>query len=257
MAYSSICQPCATGAVDGAHERSQNFNKVLDTFFDGSPPVVSVQETIPSYQDVDPNYGNSQIQGDQYVPSPPESSTNSTLLAFPSANSSFDATTYTQSSSSIQDEQTGDPDTSNAKYTSVPDEIILSNNMFTQEQTEDPNKSDESSAVSSNTQISYKMVTYSCREDVEPRMNTSSVEIPFGYKAIISRKANGSDATQKLMETIVHDIGSSLDCTMSSSRRNLRHLTNAVILGFQANTGGDDLFVENGKNMRTSDSADT
>ena len=34
-------QPCGTGALDGGIERSQNFKKVLDTFFGGSPPQIS------------------------------------------------------------------------------------------------------------------------------------------------------------------------------------------------------------------------
>jgi hypothetical protein len=36
-----LFQPCGTGALDGGHERSTNFKKVLDTMFAGSPPVVS------------------------------------------------------------------------------------------------------------------------------------------------------------------------------------------------------------------------
>lgn len=233
---------------------------MLDTFLQGSSPVVSVHETIPSHQvlppamtmpDVDPNYGNSQIQGGQHVPPPPESSIDSNLSAVPSADMSLQATTQ----NSVQGEQTQDLDMSNGNYSSIQDEIIVSNNIFTLEQTEDPRMSNESSAVSSSTQISNTMITYSCREDVESPTNISVMEVPFGYSAFISRKANGSDATKKLMDTIFYDIGRSLDCTMSSSRRNLRHLTEAVILGFQADTGGDDLIVESGKN-RTSDFAD-
>ena len=34
-------QPCGTGAVDGTYERSQNFKKVLETFFEGSLPEIS------------------------------------------------------------------------------------------------------------------------------------------------------------------------------------------------------------------------
>ena len=36
----SFPQPCGTGALDGGQDRAQNFRKVLDAFFDGSPPQV-------------------------------------------------------------------------------------------------------------------------------------------------------------------------------------------------------------------------
>jgi hypothetical protein len=42
-------QPCGTGALDGGPERSANFKKALEAFFDGSPPEVSISLTTPSY----------------------------------------------------------------------------------------------------------------------------------------------------------------------------------------------------------------
>ena len=37
--------PCGTGALDGGIDRSQNFNKVLDVMFGGSPPQVGISSS--------------------------------------------------------------------------------------------------------------------------------------------------------------------------------------------------------------------
>ena len=49
-----ICfQPCGTGALDGGHERSQNFKKVLDVFFAGEiPQVASVSASVADSESI-------------------------------------------------------------------------------------------------------------------------------------------------------------------------------------------------------------
>lgn len=59
----SLLQPCGTGALDGGHERSTNFKKVLDTMFSGSPPEVSGSITSSNL--------NSPSSPSLYVPSLP------------------------------------------------------------------------------------------------------------------------------------------------------------------------------------------
>ncbi len=68
--------PCGTGAVDGTYERSQNFKKVLETFFAGSPPEVSGSTTTsnvdePSNPSSPTLFGPSpptQTSGDKWYP---------------------------------------------------------------------------------------------------------------------------------------------------------------------------------------------
>ena len=62
--------PCGTGALDGGHERSQNFKKVLETFFAGSPPEVSGSTTTSNVDE--PSSPSSPTSS---TPSPPSSPT--------------------------------------------------------------------------------------------------------------------------------------------------------------------------------------
>src|SRR5210317_555510 len=62
--------PCGTGALDGGHERSQNFKKVLETFFAGSPPEVSGSTTTASNVD-EPSNPSSPTSTTPSSPSPP------------------------------------------------------------------------------------------------------------------------------------------------------------------------------------------
>lgn len=214
-----MLKPCATGAVDGPHERSQNFQKVLDTFFQGAPPAVPSQITGPAHQilppvmftpEVNPNYGNS------------------------GSNSVTSQTTEPEAQAqSESDESLGavihNPIT-------IPDEASTLNNDLTTEQPDH---------ASHDSQIPNSMTVYSCRDDVDPRMKSLSIDIPFNYEVFVSSRDIVGDAMQDLKKKVIQDIGSSLGCNISSSRRRLgQSVETGVIVGFQSPISSNDLTYE-------------
>ena len=63
--------PCGTGALDGGIDRSQNFNKVLDVMFGGSPPQVGIPSTGDDSDydpDSNPSTPTTPITQDQWYP---------------------------------------------------------------------------------------------------------------------------------------------------------------------------------------------
>jgi hypothetical protein len=224
-------QPCATGAVDGSHERSHNFQKVIDTFFQGNPPVVSVFDTTPSHlilspviftPEVDSNYGNS----GSYLTSVPDG------VGFITASTA---------ASSTLAEPLGDIANN---HVSPPVEPTTS--YMVQGHTEGIFTADESYVESHDIQIPKPVTVYLCRDDINPHENSLPIDIPFQYEAFITHQANHGDAIQDLKRRILDDIGNSLGCAEASSRRLLRRTAEiGFVSGFQSTIDSNDL--SNGK----------
>ena len=103
--------PCGTGAVDGTYERSQNFKKVLETFFAGNMPDLSpldsysydspITTTEGMFSSPEPKpepsvsnsaFASSVVAGPIEVTEPPQSQSSSTNLQV--ANSGSSSPTY-------------------------------------------------------------------------------------------------------------------------------------------------------------------
>jgi hypothetical protein len=230
----SALQPCATGSVDGPQERSQNFRKVIDTAFQGSPPVISSQATGPAYQmppvmftpEVDPNYGSS---GSHFV-----ASQNPTITASPIGSTETSSTSDESLAAVIHNPIT------------IPDTPVALEDTFTQDQADDTQLSpDDSADAFHDIQIPKSIETYSCRDNVNPRVNSVPIDIPVEYEVFVSDRDKANVTMQELKRKIMQDIGSVIGCSLSPSNRRLRQMSEMrAILGFQLAIDSNDLTYE-------------
>jgi hypothetical protein len=257
--------PCATGAVDGAHERSHNFNKVLDTLLHGAPQAVSVQYANENsnwsehYSGVNPMaISPDTTPAHQVLPPVMFTPEVDHILGHSGSSSQASPTSVTPSTVAVLSASDESLEPSINHPGNAEAESIVSN-MFTQDQieypglldgshtapqnTQDPETdsnvpndlSTESQEASHDSQTPTSLVVYSCKDDADPRLNSLSMDIPFEYEAYISSKANQIEAMKDLKYKIFRDVGSSLGCTISSSKRRLRYAAEfEVISGFQS-----------------------
>jgi hypothetical protein len=215
-----LSKPCATGAVDGPQERSQNFRKVLDTFFQAQqimPPVMFTPE-------VDSNYGSSGSE--------PAASQNPTVTEFFTAGTETISATSDESHGAVIHNPIAIPD--------------VSEDIFTEEQADDTQMSAESSTEASHDiQIPNHIELYSCSDNADPRANSLPIDIPVEYEAFVSSRDNAGDTMQELKRKIMQDIGSTLGCSLSPSKRRLRQMSEMrTVLGFQLTIDSNDLKYE-------------
>jgi hypothetical protein len=257
--------PCATGSVDGAHERSHNFNKVLDTLLHGALQAVSAQYANENsnwsehYSGVNPMaISPDTTPAHQVLPPVMFTPEVDHILGHSGSSSQASPTSVTPSTVAVLSASDESLEPSINHPGNAEAESIVSN-MFTQDQieypglldgshtapqnTQDPETdsnvpndlSTESQEASHDSQTPTSLVVYSCKDDADPRLNSLSMDIPFEYEAYISSKANQIEAMKDLKYKIFRDVGSSLGCTISSSKRRLRYAAEfEVISGFQS-----------------------
>jgi hypothetical protein len=248
ITFASVLQPCATGAVDGPQERSQNFSKVIDTVFQGSLPVISSQAAGPAYQmppvmftpEVDPNYVSS---GSHFV-----ASQSPTITESPTGSTETSSTSDESLAAAIHNPIT------------IPDTPVALEDTFTQDQADDAQLSpdenadashdiqlspDENTDASHDIQIPKSIEMYSCSDNVNPRVNSVPIDIPFEYEVFVSNRDKANDTMQELKRKIMQDIGLVIGCSLSPSKRRLRQMSEMrAILGFQLAIDSNDLTYE-------------
>ncbi|KAL3799130.1 hypothetical protein HJC23_002258 [Cyclotella cryptica] len=227
--------PCATGAVDGSYERSDNFRKVLNTFFQGSPPEVSMQEMFPSET----------LASEMILPVDNPNETVEPTGAYPTVSQSVEISlnfSGTSNSTTTSTVTTFTSDESLGAMINYP--ISIEDSSITSANTEGSTPFDENHATSHDNQTPKSILVYSCGDSTDPRINTVAVDIPYQYDLFISRKVLGKDAVQEVKRKIMQDLGSFLGCNISSLTRLRKMTENGPIVGFQSVSNEEDLSEE-------------
>jgi len=232
--------PCGTGPVDGGWERAQNFRKVLDAFFDGSPPQVVSSTIVSSTSGASgrwyPDYNSNYSLGKCVNEVPPPNGRQSYDTGVDCCNMA-----YTNQASGICLSSAPRPSLSSSDKasTSLPGNS-LADSYF--------------SSFRTHARKRNNFITYNCGSNVDIPMDSLIVDILFDYEISVPLTAQPQHLLPNLKKQIMDDLATTLGCQMSL-RRNLRRASKYDgLLGFHSIMGGD---VIDGKKGSCSESAET
>ncbi|KAL7538429.1 hypothetical protein ACHAXR_012772, partial [Thalassiosira sp. AJA248-18] len=231
--------PCGTGPVDGGWERAQNFRKVLDVMFGGSPPKVGASIVTV--------HGSSQGSG----------ASASSNRWYPDYNSQWalgKCVNEDLNPSGRPSYDTG-AECCAKSYANQASGVCLSS-LPKQSSTLDSSSSDLTpgaslvdafvSSMTTHARQRSSFIAYNCGSTTDTPLDSLVVDILFDYEVSIDQMSQASHLLPELKTKIMNDLSHSLGCH-ASSQRNLRRTTEVgVILGYHSAEGSDVVDGEKG-----------
>eukprot|EP00956_Cyclotella_meneghiniana_P042598 scaffold248590_cov62-Cyclotella_meneghiniana.AAC.1 len=79
-------------------------------------------------------------------------------------------------------------------------------------------------------QAPKKATVFSCRDQNDPRVNSSAADVSYQYKLIIPRHASNTEALLGVEDSIMRDLSNTMGCTQLN---NLLRMEESKVVGFQ------------------------